>query len=167
MLILRLGALPRQPPLTACHLSVPACCRTRALPGMPPRRAGPTAPTARRDKAPEKAALRKVRAPGGLLAVGASVTVVAAAAYQHLGRRPPVDTVPRVEFWSVHYSGQPDEARPDEARTEAAATEVVRRVAAGRRPVVLTGSPVQDWGAIKDGAWSPDRLGCMVKVPPC
>ena len=167
MLILRLGALPRQPPLTACHLSVPACCRTRALPGMPPRRAGPTAPTARRDKAPEKAALRKVRAPGGLLAVGASVTVVAAAAYQHLGRRPPVDTVPRVEFWSVHYSGQPDEARPDEARTEAAAAEVVRRVATGRRPVVLTGSPVREWSAIKDGAWRPDRLGSMVNVPPC
>ena len=153
--------------LPAIFLSRPVAAR--ALPGMPPRRAGPTAPTARRDKAPEKVVHRKERAPGGLLAVGASVTVVAAAAYQHLvpPPPPPVDTVPRVEFWSVHYSGQPDEARPDEARTEAAAAEVVRRVAAGRRPVVLTGSPVREWSAIKDGAWRPDRLGSMVNVPPC
>ena len=108
----------------------------------------------RRDKAPPEAgAHRKARAPGGRLAVGASVAVVAAAALQHLGRlSTPVDTVPRVDFWSVDSDRQ-----LQEARTETAAAEVVRRVAAGRRPVVLTGSPVREWRAIRDGAWSPDR----------
>ena len=108
----------------------------------------------RRDKAPPEAgAPRKARAPGGWLAVvGASVALVAAAALQHLGRRPPVDTVPRVDFWSVD-----SDRRLQEARTETAAAEVIRRVAAGRRPVVLTGSPVREWRAIRDGAWSPDR----------
>ena len=108
----------------------------------------------RRDKAPPEAgAPRKARAPGGWLAVvGASVALVAAAALQHLGRRPPVDTVPRVDFWSVGSDRQ-----LQEAQTETAAAEVVRRVAAGRRPVVLTGSPVREWRAIRDGAWSPDR----------
>ena len=109
----------------------------------------------RRDKAPppEAGAHRKARAPGGWLAVGASVAVVAAAALQHLGRlSTPVDTVPRVEFWSVDSDRQ-----LQEARKETAAAEVVRRVAAGRRPVVLTGSPVREWRAIADGAWSPDR----------
>jgi len=107
----------------------------------------------RRDKAPPEAgAHRKARAPGGRLAVRASLALVAAAALQHLGRRPPVDTVPRVDFWSVDSDRQ-----LQEARTETAAAEVVRRVAAGRRPVVLTGSPVREWRAIADGAWSPDR----------
>ena len=117
--------------------------------GMPP----PRGMGNRRDKAPPEAgAHRKARAPGGRLAVGASVAVVAAAALQHFGRlSTPVDTVPRVDFWSV------DSDRQQEARTETAAAEVVRRVAAGRRPVVLTGSPVREWRAIRDGAWSPDR----------
>ena len=118
--------------------------------GMPPTR---HSMGSRRDKAPpEAAAQRKARAPGGRLAVGASVALVAAAALQHLGRPPQtVDTVPRVEFWSV------DSDRQREARTETAAAEVVQNVAAGRRPVVLTGSPVREWRAIRDGTWSPDR----------
>ena len=122
----------------------------RSWQGMPPARGMGS----RRDKAPPEAgAPRKARAPGGWLAVvGASVALVAAAALQHLGRRPPVDTVPRVDFWSVDSDRQ-----LQEARTETAAAEVIRRVAAGRRPVVLTGSPVREWRAIRDGAWSPDR----------
>ena len=118
--------------------------------GMPPER---HSVGSRRDKAPPEAeGQRKARAPGGRLAVGASVALVAAAALQHLGRPPQtVDTVPRVEFWSV------DSDRQREARTETAAAEVVQRVAAGRRPVVLTGSPVREWRAIRDGTWSPDR----------